>query len=59
VSLDGGSNVTDPREWQLRKQFAPRTLTDDGIAIDRNKMQQEKADGRMLQRKEWASNVTN
>jgi hypothetical protein len=44
ASRDGGSNVTDRRDWQEKKQFGPRRTTKAGIAMDRNESQFEKAD---------------
>jgi hypothetical protein len=39
ASLDGGSNITDRRNWQKEKQPSPRIVTKDGIATDRNDSQ--------------------
>jgi hypothetical protein len=58
VSLDGRSNVTDPRHRQVEKQFAGRRRTYDGIAIDCSDSQKRNAKDPISHRKEWASNAT-
>jgi hypothetical protein len=58
-SLDGRSNVTNPRDRQVEKQCCARRRAEVGIAIERSDRQKENAADQMSHSKEWASNATN